>query len=332
MSKTLYLHVGASKCGSSALQSSLSLSPTLLHPDGRQFQYVCAREESGLLASEAIQKRATRSIYGYVASHPFKQDNLGPLLKSQMNQAIRERPADGLILSSEAWVDWSLYFEKFVFDQQQNLETEVLMFIRPPLDWINSAWWQWGAWSGQSFQDWLPKRRRSVNWLQFHTWWRENPYVSKVHLHTTAEDVTETFSQVTGLPLAKAPRANVTGDAALLRMMQRHPFLRRGVHQSWVEFFYARHAPGPRDPAPWVVPMEFGATLLAHHRENQKRLLDLIDPEVATAIENDPRWWDITAYEEREVAPAEPVALCLSDYIEFYQRTIFASLNYLFKR
>lgn len=331
MGKTLYLHVGASKCGSSALQSSLSLSPTLLHPDGRQFQYICLRENGQVLQGEKLKRKAAKSVFQYVASDRFKRLEQGAQL-STLIQASLNTASDGVILSSETWMDSSRYFGKFVMNNLRDTQTDVLMFIRPPLDWLNSAWWQWGAWWGQDFNEWLAGREQNVNWLAHFESWKQTHGIHKVHLHTTTEDVTETFSQATGLPLAKAPRANVTGDAALLRMMQRHPFLRRGVHQPWVEFFYARHAPGPRDPAPWVVPMEFGATLLARHRENQKRLLDLIDPKVASTIENDPRWWDISAYEGREVAPGGRVPLNFGNYARFTRRTFCAGLSYLFNK
>jgi hypothetical protein len=328
MGKTLYLHVGASKCGSSALQSSLSQTPSLVHPDGRLFQYLCLRENGQILEGDVLKRKAMKSVFQYVASDRFKRLDQGEQLSILIEKSLG-KASGGIILSSETWMDSSRYFGKFVMNNLRDTETEVLMFIRPPLDWINSAWWQWGAWWGQSFKEWLSGREQNVNWLAHFESWKHTQGIHKLHLHTTSEDVTKAFSQVTGMPLSKAPRANVTGDAALLRMMQRHPFLRRNAHQSWVEFFYARYAPGPRDPAPWVVPMEFGANLLVRHRENQKRLLDLIDPKVAASIENDPRWWDISAYEGREVAPAERIPLSFGSYTKFSTRTLRAGLNYL---
>ena len=43
------------------------------------------------------------------------------------------------------------------------------MFIRSPVRWINSAWWQWGVWdeNNKNFNNWLEKAINKCKWENY---------------------------------------------------------------------------------------------------------------------------------------------------------------------
>jgi len=143
------LHIGAGKCGSSSLQSSLSRTgKQLCTSDNIHFEYVAIRDNGEIFRSEDIQLYLQNTGYPSISSFDITSqsiDKVGISLAASQLNVIAEQDVNP-VLSCEGWTSRATMFQEQQILEKLGLQPSVIMFVRPPLDWINSAWWQWGAW------------------------------------------------------------------------------------------------------------------------------------------------------------------------------------------
>lgn len=321
------LHVGAGKCGSSALQRSLSLKPAMRSASGRKVEYVVISNAGDVLRGPAITEIAERSVYGYASSpDPVTDAPVEIVAKGLRGVAGMAGPVLP-VLSCEGWGVKHALFRDGRLLSQAGLEAEVVIYVRPQLDWLNSGWWQWGAWGGHPLERWLRHAVHEARWDRLVRAWREMPGVGKIHLRLATGDVPEDFGRLLGVELAGVGRVNTGSDGLLLRALQRFRGLRRHEHDAFFQFAFGKWAPGPHRPAPWVIPFDEGARLLAGLADSNRALMALADPGTAGRIRDDPRWWSVDAYRDREVEPAELADLPNEAYAELLERAFQALSN-----
>lgn len=305
--RSVVLHIGAGKCGSSSIQASLSRQPALTGPGGRCYEYTAWSPGGVRLRGAALSGAAASSVFGYLTAPAVADAGGAERLEGLLAHLGAARDTAVPILSNEGWAPRGRLFAESGLIARAGLRAHVVLIIRPPVDWLNSAWWQWGAWTGHALEHWIERSLWQVHWASMIERWRAVPGVEQVSVLPMGEDVLHQFGRLIGAPLAPAGRMNIGSDHALLRLMQRHPELRPGPHDPHVNFVMARWAPPRRAQTPWVIPPTLAERVLSRLVAEHRRLIGLVDAEAAAAIGRDARWWDPQAYADRGVEPAGPV-------------------------
>jgi len=319
-------HIGAGKCGSSSLQAHLAANPHPVDSDGRRYEYVCIKRGGRLQRGEVAKAAGKRSPFGYSASVGLRHFFAPETVRALRNEFHR-LAAEGVvpIVSFEGWINVGDRFSEWKVLEALELNPRVIAFIRPQIPWLNSSWWQWGAWSEKGFDAWLERWKTRGLWAKAFEAWRRLPNVQNVNFFTTSTDVVTRFHDWIGAPLESEPvRANATLDGTLLRFLQRHPELRTGDRGSAVDFILARHLAASDKPAPWVLPMERVCELMAYYEADNKRLLELVDADMRREIENDDAWWRPERFADRPVEPPEAVELPVEEIEDLTWRALLA--------
>lgn len=190
------LHVGMPKCGSSALQSAFSDNPILEASDGRKVKYVAIRGDAEVLSGEKLRHLAMLSAVGYIPSVQVKVLSAFSQRKiNKVKKQLRELASDGslLIMSNEAWGNQYSQFTECNFLQKLELNIDVVMYVRPQVEWFNSAWWQWGAWSDRTLNRWVSAHEHKVRWFDTYQGWLSVASVDKVSVRLLPKDILSDF-------------------------------------------------------------------------------------------------------------------------------------------
>jgi hypothetical protein len=327
------LHIGAGKCGSSSLQAALSRNPVFQSKDRKvNYEYlslfpaICDK----IIRKDMVFENALRSPQGYICSatagNISQNDNYIDSIRHEISQVLLESIIP--ILSFEGWVAEGATFTERKILPRLGLKPKVVLFIRPQIAWLNSAWWQWGAWSGRSFKDWLADSAKNpFHWTGYIQQWRQIPGVESVEVHSASRDVVKTFYRSLGASPPEAEKANISLDSDVLRFLQRHRDFRDDPDDPANDFILERCLPADLGGAPWVIPHETTAELIAYYRESNKQLLSLVPDDERRIIESDPHWWDAEAYRNREVEPAEAPAPTIEEMENLTRRAIQAVIR-----
>ena len=308
------LHIGAGKCGSSSLQTHLSENPFLTDASGRRYEYVCTKTRGRLQRGLSAKRNAARNPFGYSASISVN-DMAEPGDLASLREALARVAEEGVtpILSFEGWINAGSGFRDWKILEALDVRARVIAFVRPQLPWLNSSWWQWGAWSHRGFEDWLKHWRRRGLWAEALKVWRDMTCVQSLDVFTTSTDVITRFHQWLDAPAAaRATRSNTTLDAATLRFLQAHPSLKTGSKAAAVDFVLARRLPpGPKRP-PWVFTPDLVALHLDFFKDSNVDLLGLVGPETRGEIDADPAWWSAEHFADRAAEAESPDAVALT--------------------
>lgn len=304
MSTSITLHVGASKCGSSALQTALSASPTITRHDGTKLNYAVLDEKTG----EIIDKErliASRGIFGYRVSPNAKLLVGGPL--DNIRKQIRSYPTD-LILSCESWLYHPEQWKEIL--DFLDVDVDVVVYVRPQVQVLNSAWWQWGAWADQDFDDWMTNRLNASLWGFRAQKWTDLSRVKRLMVKPVSGDIVADFYEnVIGAPLpVDAARSNPSLPGPLLRLFQRNRSLRPSFHSSRIDFALSDQV-GLSDPSIWVLNEEWIDRILKKTQKDNELLISLMDESGARHVREDPHWWSSSAYSEKTAEPPGPQAI-----------------------
>ena len=235
-----HLHVGAGKCGSSSIQAFFTRNPHHTLTDGLHLEY-CALSQHGLLRGDAIARRRRQSISGYIPS-VGKLNFPSPIHHKASNQISRiERD---LLFSCEGWLH-QLQAPKRAFQLaglwsgQGERELLFYMFVRPPVGWINSAWWQWGAWSKvQSFEKWLEGAIKVTAWGPMYTQINDYPFSKQTTIMPLRDNVLHQLSDSMGISRSADmdSRTNTTLPYEILSLYSTCPQLRPHPHTPLMDF------------------------------------------------------------------------------------------------
>jgi len=292
------LHIGAPKCGSSALQAALSAAPDHRDSQGQRYRYVGTGTVEGRiypLYGGVVRRLGRSSEFGYscwpnlrAASLPLSghADPVWAALQRVMQNARQQGHVP--MLSNEGWIGAAAAFGAN-FLAEPGRRADVVAFVRPPLDWMNAAYWQWGVWTGYGFADWLRlSGMRYALGAQLAQWAALEPVT--LHVGPSGQDVVAGFGQRFGLNLTAGQAVNSAASPAFIGLQLRHRKLRRDGHDSAVEFVLQRWCGRYTARKPWAIAPEDIADLQAESAPDVAALLAVCAPGDAQVLLQDPRW------------------------------------------
>jgi hypothetical protein len=297
------LHIGAPKCGSSALQTALSATPDLVDGQGRAYRYTAflpAAAGGRMLTGRGLSTAARLSAYGY-ASWPNLAKAEAPAgfwqaFGRTVDPARRAGPVP--ILSNEGWIAHAAQFAGQLPDRPGGgLRADVVAFVRPPLEWLNAAYWQWGIWGGLDFNTWVmrPAARYRLG-AQIEAW-SKLPGI-RLTVKSARQDVVGAFADRFGLEL-HGRVSNSSPSPALIGFLQRNRRFRPTAHSAAVEFVFQRWCRIATPARLWGFKPRQVQELRAGFHADVDRLMRAIAPADAAALQTDPRWTKTAEYHDR---------------------------------
>lgn len=296
------LHVGAPKCGSSALQRALSAQPVLTGADGRRHAYLAGRLSEGGLAPVQGRRLAAmmrHSVHGYVSwPNVTRQDDPGAYWAC-VGASIRDETARGRvpILSSEGWIAHA--DQAPALAARAGLKTlDVVTYVRPPLDWLNAAYWQWGIWHTGFFHNrqverWLERARYDVG--PHVAAWAKAPNV-RLAVDSAQGDVVAGFAARYGLPLRAGAKVNSAPPPALTGFFLRNRRFRPTPHDSATEFVVQRWCRFAPSDKLWGFLPRFAQEVWPRLQEDVARMMEALPPETADRLLAEPGWTSLDPY------------------------------------
>lgn len=302
----LLIHAGAPKCGSSSLQLSLSQRPLFATKDGQKYSYCAILQEGEVVSGNGLAKRAAASPFGYMSSPNVSDSRWTASVSRIAHQLRRIREEEGIpILSSEGWCNRAKELKETGLIAKAGGGAHVIIFVRPPVDWLNSAWWQWGAWSGADIRRFLVTNINAVRWHVHAEAWSRVEGVECVSLRLAERNSVNTFFEIANSSPPDCAIANGGVPPAFFGFLQRNRAYRESAHSPQVEFVVGRHLGNARIPPPWSLSQENVREIFERTPHMPKAVHNLLAPEDRELMKDDRRWWEPAGYANR---PVEDVA------------------------
>ncbi|MDP2081566.1 MAG: hypothetical protein U0934_17745 [Pseudotabrizicola sp.] len=236
--KELILHVGRSKCASSTIQKFLSNNP-IIKQKGFELSYYCIARDGGILSGDAIRSSAIKSAHGYAVSSINFTDP-ADFFQGIKSIQLQSGPNESVVISNEglgdAWVyeDWAARLDDL------GIPIRVFMLTRPPVDWINASWWQWGCWETNDVKDWFNRVRKTMNFNTGYEQWAKVNNLSDLFVADISQGPLSLFlkfAKIEGFDFDPNDSTNIGSSADLLRfLLLNREIFGRTTHDATVEF------------------------------------------------------------------------------------------------
>ena len=296
------LHAGFGKTGSTSLQEYLVQHPEL--PTADRHRYVVINHRGEVMDGQRTGTNSPSSTTPFL----WKLDNLESIGERLVEVAERGIP----VISQEQFTRDANRFLKRKVLRRLNAQMQVVVYVRPQIEWFNSGWWQWWEWidTFRTPSDIVRKWGYGfLRWREQIDWWLKNPDVDQVIVRLYRGNTISDFLDVlgaTGQPDTSHSRENPTLSFLYIKILKMFPDLREpnlsGVRFERYKKFIREHIPSAGEGAPWILTTEDMQLVVDHCREDNKRLMELLSPADAEAMERDQRWWSIESYRDRPLA------------------------------
>jgi hypothetical protein len=306
---TLYIHIGFGKCGSSALQSYFTSNPIIKKKNQGSLYYGVIDHNCEVFIGEKL-KGMPNTPYGYhscVSLNHIVNNSRSQNAKFSLDRFFEDvSDEDDLFLSNEGWCNEVDFLKSFVQLLPKNVNIKVLAVVRPPVEWINSAWWQWGAWSDVSFERWARKNIAIVDsWLSSIHEWEAKLSAESIVLPLTSNVITDVSEVIDVVELSNV-KSNSSLPEEVLRVFQRNRELRQGPHDSAIEFKLSQkiNFSNFNNKTPWVIDSQLADLIISETTLLHQNIYKKIPLKYKEHFLYDKRWIDSSYYYSREVSPS----------------------------
>lgn len=330
------IHIGLGKCGSSALQSALSKKPiqNLVNSKYKHIRYVSIDKLGNLYEGRSLTERAMRSSYGYSATCSagaminFSNETFIEI-KSKLLQ-LSNNNKDLIILSSEGWSIQANMFRDNDILKKIGINAHIVCYVRNPVEWINSAWWQWGAWSGNSLDEYVTWAidKRVSNWSGVLNQWKSYVGIKNMTVRILPNDIIKDFYDfVKSDELIENSRSNSSLSGEILRFFQLHTELRPSPHNSAIDFILSDtlNLDKTFSKTPWILNESNIKKILEKTYDSNQNLMKFFDSKSREICKNDPRWWELNAFKSKNLESEYCDQDCLS--IEELDKLLLSSFK-----
>lgn len=290
----MILHVGAPKCGSSALQTALSATPDLRDAQGVRYCYTSVHNSAGTWHVEEgrqVTRHARLSPYGYASWADF-----GPagVSASDILDVIEQTLIKGKkwghvpILSNESWISHPSQFAD-ALARWGNPPVDVVVFLRPVVDWINAAFWQWGVWHTANLDTWMARSNMPYRFADDIAAWAQIPNVRLI-VRSQRPDVVAKFADIYGLDINAECQTNTASSAILIGVLLRNRSFRSTGHDGSIEFVVQRWCPPIPGRKLWSVLSRHVRALRPVCDATLETLCSVLPAQDVEDLLVDPRW------------------------------------------
>lgn len=318
--KKLILHIGAGKCGSSTIQSILGRnfsSPSgKKNKVGENLKYACLLNNGDILMGPPLERTQDQSFSNYVSSNISLNDSAKILSQlEKLNDTVSEN--DSVIISNEGWANGlTPEFEGAL--NKFSAPLDILLVIRPPVEWMNSSWWQWGVWTDQTLENWIKHQTPAVNYYVQLQKWNSLKHIEKFRVAEISEGLTDVlaeFLDVDPEALKIEKNVNVATNFSLLRHLIIHKEkYGRKTHDPQIEFKLNRILNLPNNPPPFIIPHHLSTVIIENSISSSKNILQKIQSDKRQipdqVIE---KYINPSIYEEKTVADLSKVLAATED-------------------
>lgn len=302
----ILLHIGAPKCGSSAIQTYLTSHPLgqLVGAGtraGMPYTY-CVIRKGELIVGEDVGRLRNANYWRYLVSSPaIELAELSDADVQVIGDQLREIVTAGRapIISNEGYIHAPEQVGAFL--ERCGLRADVFAVVRPQPQYVNAAWWQWGLWMDISFEEFVSSSLGAVRWGDWLTRWQGLTSVASVQGKLLGPGVT---SQLVYSSSEEAFRIrNRSLPEVALRCLNSLD-RRRGVHESQFDFVIERWATFDEyDRTPWVLPSGITQWILSECAADNGALMNFLSVPDVIALSEDPCWWEGDHYGDQSIEP-----------------------------
>jgi hypothetical protein len=231
----IIIHAGFAKCGSASIRAALFQNFREL-----QRQNVLVFDKNLKIARTADDLVGT-PIWA-LKDAKKKSENLARKLSDEITAVVRRKTDHLAILSAENLATPGM--AQLFAGLDSHFEVRVIFYLRPQLQWIPSAWKQWGLKKGIPLTDFVSQcidARRPSFTLGIDTWKSALP-AAGIHVRFLIHELlncgnpAQDFFHLLDLPkerfhLENEPR-NPSLDVSILHVLSKNPHLFSGVHDN----------------------------------------------------------------------------------------------------
>lgn len=293
----LILHIGAGKCGSSAIQEYLRVNAAALRAQG-----VLVPTEDLTPASNVtgMQINLFHNLLSdphalHACGQPTRHDAaaiLIPRLAALRDEMERDN-LHTLVLSAENLINEHAFSRLFA-QAKVLFDVHVVAYIRRQDEHLSSAWGQWYVKRYASIDAYLAARVPVDNdWYEMLRAWREDFGADRIRVRLFDReflhngDVTDDFLMVTGLPAdashQKIGRINESNEESLIALANRVPDAFESMHDTGF-FLILKSVLGnsyrPVKEKPWLFDFRRRMEIMAAYAESNERVRSTYFPEI----------------------------------------------------
>ena len=305
------LHLGADKCGSSSIQSALSFNPQFKNINGENFKYGVINKGK-ILFDNQIKYRANKKLNKYLSSDSAK--NIYSYPKNQKRNIINQvsKNNNNLIFSCEGWLrinekKYILNLIDLIRPKGKFRDLEIICFVRSPVEWINSAWWQWGIWNKETknFNEWIDKIIHSTNWFHWLNKYKEIIPDANIIVLPYEKNIDKIFFKTQEINnFVNQKNINRSLPTEIIKLYLFNRLHRPSEHENYNDFLFSNiifSSSHNYSNCPWILDQENIKKILKKTENQNKSLISLMKTSNAQKIINDPSWWDVKHFENKKV-------------------------------
>lgn len=281
--RRLLLHIGNGKCGSSSIQNFLgtylSTPEGVTNRAGKKVSYA-AVWKSRILSGPDLLAAQNASVSRYVMSAPLEQ--FSPTIFRQHLRALQNltEHIDTVVLSCEGWASGPGSEFARVIDEFR-IPVDIYFVIRPPVEFTNSAWWQWGAWTGHSIQYWSESVLPLVEYAAVIRRWREVSNLDQICVVDLSHDIRGALIGLMGFSsedFGPFPHLNrFTGSQLLRNLILYREEYGRTVHNPDPEMRLSDILDLPNDRPPFVIPPTICNYILSQVHGSSEQIIRMME-------------------------------------------------------